>query len=110
MKRKLNILILTYYPNQSIPLRTQLAEVFGKYLSKKHKIVAFVRIESEKSHFFWENIEFYNVPIFKKYVKKLFQVVNSEKFDLVFSRDALSLLLIGILIKKSLIYLYFFNS
>ena len=101
MKRKLKILILTFYPNQSIPLRTQLAEVFGKYLSKKHKIVAFVRIKSEKkSHFFWENIEFYNVPSFKKYVKKVFQVVNSDKFDLIFSRDALSLLLICILIKK----------
>ncbi|MFX1258530.1 MAG: glycosyltransferase, partial [Promethearchaeota archaeon] len=80
-------------------LRTQLAEIFGKYLSKRHQIISIMKSNSKKKHFYWEGIEFYNLSIFN-FIKKIFQLLKKEKFDLVFARDDLSLLLMGFFIKK----------
>lgn len=99
VKRTLKFLLLPHYADQSIPMRTQAAEIFGKYLAKKHEVISIIKDNSESSHFIWENVECYNLPLFK-FLKKIFELVNSKKFDIVFIRDDLFLLIIGLVIKK----------
>ena len=98
MNKKLKILILPHYVDQSIPMRTQAAEIFGNYFSKKHKCISIIKKKSDKTHFYWNNIEFWSLS-FLKFIRKIFQLAKSEKFDLVFIRDDLLLLIIGLILK-----------
>lgn len=99
MNKKLKILLFSHYTDQSIPIRTQLAEVFGNYLSKRHQIISIMISKSSKKHFFWHNIEFYNFPRIK-FIKKTIYLLKSSNFNMIFARDDLSLLLFGYFIKK----------
>lgn len=98
MKRELKILILPHYADQSIPMRTQAAEIFGNYMSLTHKCKALINTKS-KRHFFWKRIEFYNLPLFN-FIRKIFQLQKSFKFDIIFIRDDLLLLILGLILKK----------
>jgi glycosyltransferase involved in cell wall biosynthesis len=79
-------------------MRTQAAEIFGSYFSMRHLCKALIHSKIER-HFYWKEIEFYNLPLFK-FIKKIFQLQNSIKFDIIFIRDDLLLLILGLILKK----------
>lgn len=95
----MKVLLFSHRSNQNIPLRTALAEVFGKYLSHKHTIISIQVKKSTNKHFFWKRIEFYILPLFK-FIKKTFSLLKSHKFDAIFIRNDLLLYLFGYLMKK----------
>jgi glycosyltransferase involved in cell wall biosynthesis len=97
--KKLKILLFPQYTDQSIPLRTEIAEIFGRYLSKRHDIISVIKTKSNNKHFFWNNIEFYNLPNVN-FIKTLNRLVKTHDFDIVYARDSLFLLLLGYILKK----------
>jgi len=99
MKRKLNIVLFPQFTNQSIPMRTQTAEIFGNYLSNKHRIVSIMKSNTHKQIFEWNNITFYNLP-FIKFLKKIIELLKKKEFDFLYLRDSFFLLIIAYLIKK----------
>lgn len=98
MKKKLRIILLTDPSNQKFPLRTEIAEVFGKYLSQKHQFISMHMKKSVKQHFFWNGIEFYLLPPYN-FFKRTFQLLRSHKFDAIFTRNHPFLLLFGWILK-----------
>ena len=76
---KLNILMLNGDTNQNIPLRTERAEVYGRYLvNSGHKIIVipFLTSSTQWSKFTWNNIDFYPLPLMSgifriKFIQKL---------------------------------------
>jgi len=79
-------------------MRTQAAEIFGNYFSTKHLCKALIETRL-KRHFYWKGIEFYNLPLLK-FIRKIFQLQNKFKFDIIFIRDDLFLLAISLILKK----------
>lgn len=78
-----------------IPIRTQLAEVFGTYLSKKHKI-SVILFAKENRDYLWNGFKIYEIKYTKKiwvhryflsFIKKLKKVQKDEKIDIVFGRN-----------------------
>lgn len=98
----MHILLILHPSGLKIPIRTQLAEVFGTYLSKKHKISVLLFSKKNKDYK-WKGIHIYEIkysihyghPIksllnFKyliNFIKKFKKIISNEKVDLVFGRN-----------------------
>ncbi|MFX1256855.1 MAG: glycosyltransferase family 4 protein [Promethearchaeota archaeon] len=94
----MHILIIQHRSGLDVPLRSQLAEIFGEYLSKKHKI-SVITFSDKNRDYMWKGCYIYEIK-FKKnslkycfffpfllFIKKIRKIISDEKIDLVFGRN-----------------------
>lgn len=99
MKKKLKILLFPQIADQTIPMRTQTAEIFGNHLSKNHNIVSIMKSKSKNQYFIWKDIEIHNLSLYK-FIKKILSILQNNEYDFIYLRDSFFLLLIAYIIKK----------
>lgn len=91
--KKMHILMILPYSYMKIPIRPQLAEVFGTYLSIKHKISVII-FSNRDSIYKWNELKVYElntlnntkIKSFMSFVKIL-KILLKEKVDLIFCRN-----------------------
>lgn len=107
--RKLNILIITPYSNMSLPIRTQLAEIFGNYISAKHEIQIIIFSNREKIYK-WKGCNIYEINrsnLFYKFKSififfKYLNINSKKRIDVIFCRN-----FGGIAVLPYLFFIYF---
>jgi len=90
---KLNILMLYVNTNQNIPLRTETAEVYGRYLvNSGHRLIVVPFLTSSKplNKFTWNNIEFYPLPLKRRIfrIKFIQNLIKENDINIVQACDS----------------------
>ena len=102
---KLGILILTGESNQSIPLRSQLAEVYGENIVRyghKVKVILSTANSERPEKFNWNGIEFYRVPVGKRLVRArlIWQIIKEGNIDILQVRQGAVDCIISLFIRR----------
>lgn len=83
---KLKICMLLQSSNQSIPIRTALAEVYGEHFTKKgHSVLAIISSSGAKKYC-WKGIQVYEVPLLRK-LKLAKKFIEEENCNLLQVRN-----------------------
>lgn len=101
MKLKLSICLLLPNSKQSIPLRTEVAEVFGKHFSeKKHRVLAIISSNINKNSN-WKGIEIYEVGKKRKIYKMLLSqyLIEKKKCNIILARNTSTDGIIGLFLR-----------
>lgn len=87
---KLKICMLLPSSNQSIPIRTELAEVYGGYFTKKGHAIFAITSSTKAREYNWKGVWVYEVPFRKKFRKlKLAQkIIEEENCNLIQVRNS----------------------
>lgn len=102
---ELRILMLTGESNQSIPLRTQLAEVYGEYLAQYgHKVTVILSTTNSKQleRFTWRGIDFHQMPLGKRWARArlIQQIIKDSGIDIFQVRESAVDGIIGLFIRR----------
>jgi len=91
----MHILMILHASGLNIPIRTQLTEVFGTYLSKDHKVSVIIFSERDRNYR-WKGFEIYEIKTSKRYllpiylikfIRRLRKVRANGKIDIIFGRN-----------------------
>lgn len=98
---KLRICLLLHNSNLSIPIRTEVAEVYGGYFIKKEHTIYAIISSTKSLEYEWRGIHIYEVPYKNKFRKMMFtqKIIKEKNCNLIQVRNSALDGLIGLYIK-----------